>query len=250
MLAIKKKTILIIIAITVGIVVSVTGVVQFLTNVGDEKIRKYNEVLSDSLNENIHFMLEIKVPHLSEEPRRYMEHYKYEENRLRISTYPQEKEKMESHELVYEGVDYNYSVRGDDAEVHVSNYVMPIDGIPDTLDSTYYSINGANVTYEETDSQYIFTYVNKWRNNTEVWDDYHEEVEGGYTSGISVAYIDKEWNLEKLVVTETWNVLDENGEEVERERTITLTYYDTSDEEIQKALKTEYDMLMVELYGE
>ena len=96
---------------------------------------------------------------------------------------------------------------------------------------------------------YIFTYDNKWIKNTEVWDDYYEEVVGGYTSGVSVAYLDKEWNLEKLVVTEKWNVLDENGAEIERERIITLTYYDTSDEDIKRALEDEYDMIMLEVYG-
>ena len=249
MLGIKKKTVLIIIVITVAVFAILLGAIRFLTNAGDKNIRKYDEALCASLDENVHFTLEIVVPHRSTEPRYCYEYYKYEKNRLRITSYPWEEIYRESHWFVYEGKDYKYRVRGEDIEVNMSNYVMPTDKIPDGLVSSYYSINGANVTYEETDSQYIFTYDNKWIKNTEVWDDYYEEVVGGYTSGVSVAYLDKEWNLEKLVVTEKWNVLDENGAEIERERIITLTYYDTSDEDIKRALEDEYDMIMLEVYG-
>ncbi|MBQ2901917.1 MAG: hypothetical protein IJE49_08725 [Agathobacter sp.] len=249
MLGIKKKTVLIIIVVTVAVFAILYGGIYFLTNAGDKNIRKYDEILRATLDENIHFMLEDIVPHRSTEIAHQIEHYKYDHNKLRISKYPLEEEYRESHWFVYEGKDYTYRVRGEDIEVNMSNYVMPTDKIPDGIDASYYTIIGANVTYEETDSHYIFTYDNKLRKNMEVWDDYYEEVVGGYTSGVSVAYLDKEWNLEKLVITEKWNILDENGEEIERERTFTLTYYDTTEEEIKKALEDEYDMMMTELYG-
>ena len=250
MLGLKKKTVLIIVLITVAVFAMILGSVHFLTNAGDDNIKKYSEVLSASLRDNIHFKFEIVATHRGETPWMCREHYIYETDKLEITTYPEEKELMETHRMFYDGKAYTYSIRGDDIEINMSNYVIPTDKIPDALVSSYYSINGANVTYEETDSHYIFMYDNIWRKNEDASKSYNnEEPVGKYTSATSVAYLDKEWNLEKFIVTEKWKLIDENGEEIEGEEVVTLTYYDTSDEEIQKVLEDEYDMMMTELYG-
>lgn len=233
-----------IITITIVVLGLIIGCVYIFTNAGDEKIKKYSDVMSNLLNEDTHYVLELVLPYKSDVPSRRDEYYQSERNLLKISTYPMEDSLGESHIMIYDEKTYSYSIRGDVVDASISNERLPLDRIPDSVASSYYSINGAYVTYEETDDQYIFTYENKMRKYDTIIDKYKEEVTGKYTSAISVAYLDKEWNLQKLIITETWNALDEEGEDVERERVITLTYFDDSSVDIIQAFEEE--RLMIE----
>lgn len=243
MLGIKKKNVVFIIIITIVVFGLIMGSVYFFTNTSDEKIKKYSDAMSNILNEDTHYLLELQLTHRGEVPIRRDEYYQSERNLLKISTYPREEDLGESHIMIYEGKTYSYSTRGDVVDASISNDRLPLDRIPDSVVSSYYSINGANVTYEEKDGGYIFTYENKMRKYDTIIDKYKEEVTGKYTSAISVTYFDKEWNIEKMVITETWNAIDADGQEQERERIITISYYDSSSEEIKEAFKEEVEMI-------
>ena len=248
-LGISKKTIIFIVTITIMVFAGLVIIINLMTKTNDENITKYNQAMRMSLEKNYHMLVEETRLNISDKPLHRDEYFRYGKNNLRISTYPEETIHMESHIMVYDDKEYSYSVNGDVVDVAVHSSVTPTDGIPDGIDSTYYLIDARNVTYEETETQFIVTYNNKNRVGRSVLKTYKEDVVGGYTEAFSVAYFDKEWNLQKLIVTDKWNVLSENGENQERERIICLTYYDTSEEEILKALEDEYNMIQAELNG-
>lgn len=68
-----------------------------------------------------------------------------------------------------------------------------------------------------------------------------EEEPDGYKSAVSVAYFDKDWNLQKLEITEKWDCITEDGKEEERVLHYTVTYQDTSNADIDKVLEDTYN---------
>ena len=121
--------------------------------------------------------------------------------------------------------------------------ITPTTGTPHEVDLTYYSINDKNVTYEETESHMVVTYDNQYLIGKSINGAYKEADKDGYTSAVSVAYFNKEWNLEKLEITEKWISITNDGQEYERVKKINIEYHDTSKEEIINILENEYKML-------
>ena len=143
----------------------------------------------------------------------------------------------------YNGYSYDLSMSGDWVNISKREGITPTVATPNGLNSSFYSISDKNVTYEETDSQMIVTYDNKFLVGRDIDGAYWETDKDGYTSAISVAYFDKEWNLERFEITEKWISVTDDGKEYERIRKINIEYYDTSEEEIKKIFEEEYKML-------
>ena len=241
MLAVKKKTILIVIIITITLLGLLAFGLNILTGSDDETIDKYKDALQASNdNEYYHYVLESWFEHGEEgSARSTIEYYHSGKNNLRIDTYYENGScYATSYELVYDEKTYNLNCRNDEVDVAIHDYVNPTSGSPYGIDSTYYSINDKNVTYEETDLQMIVTYENKWRIGSKVEkSSMLEEELDGYKSAVSVAYFDKEWNLQKLEITEKWDCITESGQEEERVLHYTVTYQETSKEDIDKVLE-------------
>lgn len=240
MLAIKKKTILIIIVITTVTLGGLALGINLLTKSDDENIVKYKEALRASVeNEYYHYLLESRFENEDEgAPYNLIEYYRSGANYLRMDKYYESDLcYATTYELVYNEKTYNLNSREDVVDVAVHDYVNPTNGFPNGIDSTYYSINDKNVTYEEVDTQMIVTYENKWRIGKPVDRSSMLEESDGYKSAVSVAYFDKEWNLQKLEITEKWDCITEAGKKEERVLHYILTYQETSNEEIDKKLE-------------
>lgn len=240
-LAVKKKTIIIVIIITVIVLGAFTFAVNLLTGTDDENIDKYSKALRASIdNEYYHYTLESRFEHRENESSKHIiEYYRSGNNNLRMDLYYENDLIADaSYELIYDGKTYDLDNYDDVVDVAVYNYVNPTNGLPNGIDSTYYSINDRNVTYEETDSQMIVTYENKTRIGSRVeYPSKLEEEPDGYKSAVSVAYFDKDWNLQKLEITGKWDCITEDGKEEERVLHYTVTYQDTSNADIDKVLE-------------
>lgn len=240
-LAIKKKTIIIIVVITVVVLGGLALGINLLTRTDDENVVKYKEALRASKDkEYYHYTLESRFEHRENESSKHIiEYYRSGNNNLRMDLYYENDLIADaSYELIYDGKTYDLDNHDDVVEAAIYDYVNPTNGLPNGIDSTYYSINDRNVTYEETDSQMIVTYENKTRIGSRVeYSSMLEEEPDGYKSAVSVAYFDKEWNLLKLEITEKWDCITEDGKEEERVLHYTVTYQDTSDADIDKVLE-------------
>lgn len=110
------------------------------------------------------------------------------------------------------------------------------------VSETYFFITDKNVSYEETEDQYIVTYVDSLLDKKGYLSN-GETIQNLCDSAVSVCYFDKEWNVQKIVLTEEWRSIMEDGTETLETEITTITFLETSDEEIEKRLEEEYELL-------
>lgn len=104
------------------------------------------------------------------------------------------------------------------------------------LNKSYLFLDYNNVIYEEAQDQYIVTYDNRSMIGNRVGGDYPES---NFKSAKSISYFDKEWNLMRMDVIESFDVENETGLK-EYTRKMTIVFHDTSQEEIDKKIEEEY----------
>lgn len=241
--------------IKVAIIVVIVGVLGmlFLTVVlnksqenRDPIILSYIDALNEltSMESTYHAKQEIAITGVSGEVVSidYRDLYNDGNNFLCINTYDDIEDV--SHLLVYDGYNYQYSFSPNKSEEHVVyknpgvQFKRPWLSIRD-----YLFINDSDVTYKETDEQYIVTYVNKMQENQAVDAAYKEESASGFKSAVSVSYFDKEWKLQKILITEKWDSIAADGTVYERIRTKNIAFLDTAKEEIKNQIENEYQFL-------
>lgn len=132
------------------------------------------------------------------------------------------------------------SDQGDMLDITKNEGVTPTSAEPNGLSATYYSIDDRYVTCEETNTQFLVTYDNRFLLGEDISGAYKEKNKDGYVSAVSVACFDKDWNLQKLEVTETWDSITEDGQEYVRTRKVIVTYHDTSEDEMKKIFEEEW----------
>lgn len=238
----KKIIICVIVVIVLGGIIALVNIISAGSR--DENVEKYKESLNESILGDVHhFKLLDSVTGIDGN---FLDEYCVEEYRigkeyLRIDT--SSSSVGEHHTFCYNGYTYNLSTG--DENIHISKHeeISTTTPTPNGVGYAYYSIHDKNVTYEENESNWIVTYDNKSLIGRPINGVYWEEDKDGYTSAISVAYFDKEWNLERLEITEKWTSITEEGQEYERIRKIEVIYYDTTEEEMKNIFEKEYNML-------
>lgn len=108
-----------------------------------------------------------------------------------------------------------------------------------SMSDTYFLITDKNVSYEENEEQYIVTYVDALKDRKGYWSN-GETIQHICTSAISVCYFGKDWKPQKIVITEEWIVVAEDGAESKENHVTTITFLDTSEDEIKKRIDEEY----------
>lgn len=238
----KAAIIIIVVAVLIGIVIYV--IPTLLLGTKDENIEKYKAALRETVQgERFHFTQEEEITDISGtyiNGGYRIEVYRLGGDFLRMDTF----ETGKYYTLIYDGYYYNGNIWGEE-EIYVSkrDKITPHNMLPNGVSSTYFSIDNRYVTYEETDTQIIVTYDNKFLIGQGSSREYYEADKNGYTSAISVAYFDKEWNLQKLEIIEKWISITEDGQEYEREAKITVLYHETTEEEIEKIFEETKNML-------
>lgn len=249
----KKKPVYVMVAVIVAIVgvIALTLVNAFLNHEIEDRdpiIQKYAETLHKYFSEEeaYHLKEEVMISDVAGQLNKEESNEYYSadsKNYLIIQGYSETGDEVRF--LVLDDVEYMYShnvshgepleevIKDDD----VSYWTRPLN----TVANSYYNIVDEWVTYEETENQYILTYNNK-EMLVAIPSGYKEES-GKVKKAESICYFDKNWNLKQMVVTMVWDSMTEEGVTYERTEITTLTYQDTSEEEIQKRLEEEKDFL-------
>jgi len=238
----KKMFVIITTIVLLGLVIGLINI--RLAGSRDENIENYKAALAESIQGNMHhYTMVDSVTNIDGQfiDEYYIEVYKLGAEKLRIDK--SSSSMGEFHMFDYNGDSYDITMSGESVNIFRREGITPTVATPNGLNSSFYSISDKNVTYKETESQMIVTYDNKFLIGRDIDGAYWETDKDGYTSAVSVAYFDKEWNLEKLEITEKWISITADGQEYERIRKINIEYYDASEEEIRKIFEEEYKML-------
>ena len=202
---------------------------------GDENVQAYKKALRESMQrEYYHYIKTVRVSTVSGEwiDEDSEEFYKCGADLLMLNRYGNDV----FYFMNYKGYNYNANITEAGKSVYIHNEMQPINN---RHHDSYYSIIDKNVTYQETDSQFIVTYTNQSLIGKEPRA-YKEGNKDGYTSAVSVAYFDKDWNIQRLEIRETWDSISQEGIEYERVREVAYEYRNASKEEIQKILEDEH----------
>ena len=235
----NKKLVCVGIALTAIVIIALYTIPSLIFGPEDQNVENYQKALSQSLsNEAIHYAKEEVLTNENGEivgVIDYEEFYKLNSEKLNIS----KTEIAEHHDFEYKGYTYNYNLMADSEMVDISKRegTTPRSPYPNRVNQTYYSIDARYVTYDENDTQFIVTYENKYR-----------EKHNDYLIATSIAYFDKEWNLEKLEIVEKW--YEEGNENRLLTRQITVIYHDAIEKNINTIFEEEYAFLENQLKKE
>ncbi len=239
---VEKKTILLIIGLVGGLLLLLGVIIGVLNEAKDPNIQIYSEkmiALSDKVEAGnssvgdsyLHVTEEVSYNGIVGEK---IEYYLEGEDYMEVS-YLSEYNGLKSVQLMYDQRTCYFSevdgrVKIDRAE---GFYLYSIPNI----DSTYYRVLGNDLTYEETGEQFIFHYINNSRKGDHVSRYYM--TDDGIQFAQMDTYFDKDWNIQKIVITESYEK-DIDGK-IETENMIaTILFQNTSKEEIQNVMEEMY----------
>lgn len=240
--------------VKVAIIVAIVGMVlmvilSIILNKNQEKrdpmILKFNEVMYElSSDENTYHAKEeiistdVSGTVLSKEDNEYYNDHK---NFLIIN----EGEVSDAgfHELVYEGYTYSYSFDSKAYDVNKYEqgggyYTRPIISVS----HSYFALDDKYITYEETETGYIF----RCDNQTKVGTGYNSNgntISHVCDSAVAEIYLDKDWNIQKIFIEEEWTQIDEDGIETKSVSNTSIIFCETSEEEVRTYLEDEYELI-------
>ncbi len=147
------------------------------------------------------------------------------------------------HDFVYKGYRYSYSFNAKKYDINKQEqdegfYARPIISIS----NSYFTLEDKYISYEETEDGYIF----RCNNQNKVGRGYESNgnrISNVCDSAIANIYLDKEWNVLKILAIEEWTQIDEDGIESKSITNISIVFCETSDEEVRKYLDDEYEFL-------
>lgn len=246
----KNKQTYVKVAIIVAIVGTVLMVIlSTILNKNQEKrdpmILKYNEVMYElSVDENTyHAKEEIVSTDVNGNviSKSNNEYYNDHTNFLAIKRYGEDDDVY--HEFVYNGYSYSYNVDGDEYyankhEMAGGYYARPIISVS----HSYFALDDKCITYEETETGYIF----RCDNQTKVGTGYNSNgnsISHVCDSAVAEIYLDKDWNIQKIFIEEEWTQIDEDGIETESVSNTSIVFSETSEEEVRAYLEDEYELI-------